>query len=138
MSRCDAKKLELEDEKMKNVKKLKIMALVVIFVTTSLAFTCQAGTSGLASQSLQLKIKAPTQVWEHYTFRLTVYAGDRPLAGAVVIVSWIAVGYVTDSTGSVSITSPFVDHDTQFTILAFKNGYISAKTIITVINLPLP
>jgi hypothetical protein len=138
MSRCDAKKFKMEGEKMKNVKKLRIMVLVAIFATTSLAFSCQAGTSGLANQSLQLQIRAPLQVAEHFVFKVTVSVGNIPLAGAVVTVSWLATSFTTDSSGTLVLTSPWVDHDTQFMIFASKQGFLPTKTTITVINLPIP
>lgn len=136
MSRCDAK---MVGEEMKNVKKLEIMTLVIILATTSLAFSCQAGggVSGTADPN-QLSIQAPKEVPEHYSFQIIVTAGNNPIPGAIVTVSWLATGFITDKNGAVTLMSPWVDHDTQFTIMASKKGYLSGKALITVINLPIP
>ena len=138
MSWCDAKKVKIEGEKMKNVKKLKIMALVVIFAMTSLVASCQAASDSSANTKMQLQIKAPSQVWEHTSFQITVSYGNKPISGALVTVGWIPTFFVTDNNGTITITSPWVDRDTQFMIFASKSGFLPAKASITVINLAIP
>ena len=138
MSRCDAKKVKMEGEKMKNVKKLKIMALVVIFATASLVASCQAISLNSAKNQGQLQIKAPSQVWEHTSFKIIVSVGNKLIPGALVMVGWAPTFFITDKNGAVTIMSPWVNHDTKFTITASKLGFTPAKAIITVINLAIP
>jgi nitrous oxide reductase accessory protein NosL len=138
MSRCDAKKFKMEGEKMKNVKKLRIMVLVAIFATTSLAFSCQAAIDGVAKESIQLYIRAPAQVAEHYSFQVIVTSKYGPVANAIITTSWMPIFFVTDANGVATIMSPWVNQDTQFAIFATKPGCLSTRVQITVINLPLP
>ena len=141
MSRCDAKRFKMEGEKMKNVKKLKIMALVAIFAMASLVASCQAAINNSANTQVQLQIRGPAQVWEHTSFQILVRTGENgtiPIPYAFVSVGWIPILFVTDANGALTLTSPWVNQDTRYTITVSKPGFITTTETITVKNLAIP
>jgi len=121
---------------MARTRKAPIFMLVILLAVTALGFTCQADTNGTASQK-QLYIRGPSSVGEGRIFQIVVATVDGPVANAAVSVPWINTVFHTDASGVVSIPAPWIDRDSQFTITASKLGYISAKFIITIVNLPI-
>jgi hypothetical protein len=122
---------------MERTRKLSIFMLAIILTVTSLGFTCQADTSGSASQQKQLYIRGPSQVAEGRSFQIVVATLDGPVANAAVSVPWVNTVFHTDANGVVTITAPWVDRDSQSFITASKLGYLSAKFVITIMNLAI-
>lgn len=122
---------------MEKTKKISIFMLAIILTVTSLGFTCQADTSGSASQSKQLYIRGPSQVAEGKSFQIVVATVDGPVANAAVSAPWVNTVFHTDANGVVTLIAPWVDRDSQFSITASKLGYMPAKFVITIINLPI-
>ena len=80
-----------------------------------------------------LKIIASTQINENTQFTITV----KTLSGTTVEnanVSVFGSSYLTNSNGKVTLTSPNVNSDTQYTITVSKPGYTGNSTNITVKN----
>lgn len=86
--------------------------------------------------SPQLEINAPSSVYEGSYFGVEVHVQYQPVYNVRV---WFN-GKVrrTSQNGSVSFTAPYVNDPTVFEIYAFKTGYQSVTTNITVLPLRFP
>jgi parallel beta-helix repeat protein len=82
--------------------------------------------------NIQLAINAPSHVTENTSFQVNVTANGMPIENAQV--EFIDQTKYTDGSGSVTYKAPIVDQDTEYSIEASYEGYISATQTITVLN----
>jgi len=82
----------------------------------------------------QLEIHAPSSVNEGGSFEVyvTVWNQSQPLSG--VKVTFMGVVYITN--GTLHLTAPLVNHTMVQMIYAEKQGYVSAKQPITILDIP--
>jgi len=78
----------------------------------------------------ELVISAPSAVVEESSFIVNITADSLPVEN--VIVNFSSFTEYTNSQGYVIFTAPSVSKTTNFTITAYKNGYISDEAIIMV------
>ena len=82
----------------------------------------------------QLVVDVPRSVIEGQFFNVYVSADGFPIANASVDVPWVNISYYTNQNGSVTLRAPFVEFDTNFTILATKVGYLPGSASIIVLD----
>jgi len=147
---------------MKTNKKILTMMLVILLVVTTIIFSGQAGlikiTSSLEGKAIshvesnstvngsihdvpvkpvpryRLSIQAPSEVIEGESFQVTVTANNHSVSGANIVFNDEIKQ--TDAYGQVTFIAPEVDQTTNFTIFAFKYGYLNGTTPIMVIDQP--
>ena len=93
-------------------------------------------TNNDTSSEEQLSIVAPLSVNESEIFQVSVSADGSPIED--VLVNFSGSTYYTGVDGTVSITAPLVDVNTDFPITAFKSGFLSDGTSITVTDSSTP
>ena len=84
--------------------------------------------------SSQLIVYAPSSALEGETFEVLVKADGSPLSGVTVEID--SQTYTTNSNGLVTIDTPSVSQNTDFTISASKSGYISETAEIEILYDP--
>ena len=79
-----------------------------------------------------LVIDIPATVNEGEDFQVTITSEGSTIEGATV--TFNGDSFLTDSDGIVTLTAPFADSDTSYSITASKTGYQSAVKSITVMD----
>jgi hypothetical protein len=80
----------------------------------------------------QLVISSPSSVQEGNSFQVTVTTNDLPVEEVTLIFDDNTFETVSD--GTVTLSAPDVDQDTEYSISASKTGFQSASALITVLN----
>jgi eukaryotic-like serine/threonine-protein kinase len=88
----------------------------------------------ITSAPSTLLIAAPSSVIEGESFTVTITVDGTPVDNAAVLFS--TATSTTDTNGVVTLTSPSVSHDTQYTITVSHEGYSTATKTITVLHQP--
>jgi hypothetical protein len=84
----------------------------------------------------QLVLLAPRIVTEEEIFEVTVTADDLPVVG--VQATFANQQYWSNNYGIITITAPLVEDDQEFSLVATKEEYESARIMIQVVNQPEP
>jgi len=82
----------------------------------------------------QLIITSEDESYEEKLFEIIISANGSPIENTYVEIQGTTLSSYTSEEGSVSLTLPSVDEDTQYTIKATKNGYVSAEKTILIKN----
>jgi len=121
-------------------EKIMILMLATLLLTSSITINGLAGTAPKlqADKPPQLEIQSPSQVIEGENFQITITCKNKPIANAKVTVGWMSgsIYYYSNSNGTVFLTAPQVNNNTQFFITASKTLYQSKTVWITVTDTP--
>jgi len=81
----------------------------------------------------QLLIFAPSYVNEKDSFTTSIFAGNQSAVN--VSVTFDNITKYTNETGKVTFTAPEVNNSQNYTIFAYKDGYLNASSVIRIRNI---
>lgn len=92
------------------------------------------GVGDVCDVPLQLIISSENEVYEENNIEIIITSEGSPVENAYVAFDGTLIGGYTSIDGSVELSAPSVDEDTEYTINASKNGFFSAEKTVTVKN----
>jgi hypothetical protein len=108
----------------------KKTTIIVLLFLLSTSITFGPSVKGQAA----LIIVAPSEVYEHIEFEVTVLSSDGGMPIRNAIVTFAGDPYITNSNGKAYPTAPDVEQDTTYTIIATKKDYLNDTVNITVLD----